>query len=103
MRQKVMKPPKSKYRATRRENDARECPRRPLREVGQTPAPPENGSGLGAAAGRCLREREGGFASFFTPATSGTDRPPLDAQHASTIGSCLRSMERRSPNTSSLR
>jgi len=50
-----------------------------------------------------LREREGRFASFLTPAPSGTDLPPLATQHAGKIGSRFQSVERRSLNTSSLR
>ncbi len=48
-----------------------------------------------AAAGRCLREREGRFASFLTPAPSGTDLPPLATQHAGKIGSRFQSVERK--------
>ena len=42
-----------------------------------------------AAAAPCLREREGGFASFFTPAPSGTDLPHLATPHAGTIVSLV--------------
>ena len=74
----------------RRQNDARECLRKRLLEPGHTPATPRNQPHIArgsAAAGRCLREREGRFASFLTPAPSGTDLPPLATQHAGKIGS----------------
>ena len=84
----------------RRQNDARECLRKRLLEPGHTPATPRNQPHIArgsAAAGRCLREREGRFASFLTPAPSGTDLPPLATQHAGKIGSRFQSVERRSP------
>ena len=85
MRQKRVKPPNAAYKAMRRQNDARECLRRRLLEPGHTPSTPRNRPHIArgsAAAGRCLREREGRFASFLTPAPSGTDLPPLATQHA---------------------
>ncbi len=82
----------------RRQNDARECLRKRLLEPGHTPATPRNQPHIArgsAAAGRCLREREGRFASFLTPAPSGTDLPPLATQHAGKIGSRFQSVERK--------
>ncbi len=82
----------------RRQNDARECLRKRLLEPGHTPATPRNQPHIArgsAAAGRCLQEREGRFASFLTPAPSGTDLPPLATQHAGKIGSRFQSVERK--------
>ncbi len=82
----------------RRQNDARECLRKRLLEPGHTPATPRNQPHIArgsAAAGRRLREREGRFASFLTPAPSGTDLPPLATQHAGKIGSRFQSVERK--------
>ena len=91
-----MKPPNPGYQTMRRRNDARECLRKRLLEPGHTPATPRNQPHIArgsAAAGRCLREREGRFASFLTPAPSGTDLPPLATQHAGKIGSRFQSVE----------